>query len=128
MKLNNAQITALADKFRKELLENKTIVEKQEVEKYYKNKKPLFISCLKLLQKNTFLTKVTVSLEKNYEASVTKESKYNNWINSYNMINNLINLKIVIPTIEEVKTDIILATIDAQSVEDIMKTLKSKYK
>jgi CTP:phosphocholine cytidylyltransferase-like protein len=128
MKLNNAQITALARKFKVELLENKKIIEKQEIEKYYKSKKPIFDSCIKLLQKNSFLTKVSVNLEKGYEGSINKDSKHDNWISTYSITNNILDLKIKIPELDELKTEIVLATIDSQSIEDILNILKTKYK
>lgn len=128
MKLNNQQITALADKFRQELIKNKEVFEKEEIEKYYLSKKLLFNASIKILEKNPFLNKVEVKLEKGYSNSINKDSKYNNWISTYNMANNLLGLKISVPTIEELKTNIVLATIESDSVEEIMGILKTKFK
>jgi hypothetical protein len=127
MKLNNQQITALAEKFKAELIDNYnklTIKEKEKIVLLYK---PEFIAAKKILSKHSFINSITINLTKGYSASITKISTFDNWIGNY-VLSNLCKTKNNFPLIEDIKNDIILATIDSASVEDIMKTLKQKYK
>lgn len=126
MKLTKQQIHALANKFRSELVEAINKNQEAEKENIYKKYKPLFIKVKKILANTKEINEINIKLTKNRSSSITRQCEENNWISSY-VMDDLLK-KSSIPYIEDVTNDIILATIDAQSVEDIMKTLKQKYK
>jgi hypothetical protein len=130
MKLNNAQIKALADKFYNEIKVKQD--KKDEDAKLAKlnSFKPLYDRAIKILNENSDLIyNINVKVNNNGNiVSLRKSETFKQWIDNYqfrNLCSSSLSKKL---TIENIKQDIILATIDSQSVEDIMKTLKTKYK
>jgi hypothetical protein len=127
MNLNKTQIEALADSFRTTLLVNRKAVIDKEKEKIILKYKSLFEKSIELLKNNKFITQVRVNLDKGYTTEINLEDTLANFISDYTL-NNLVKTDIEIPTLSSLKNDIILATIDSTSVEEIMNTLKLKYK
>lgn len=130
MKLNNAQINALADKFYNEIKAKQD--KKDEAAKLAKldSFKPLYDRAIKIINENSDLIyNMTVKVNSNGNTvSLRKNETFKQWVDSYqftNLVKLSTNKKLAI---ENIKQDIILATIDSQSIEDIMKTLKAKYK
>jgi hypothetical protein len=126
IKLNKQQINALANTFRNELLEVENKKKEVEKENIYKKYKPLFIKVKKILANNEEIDEIYVKLIKNNSSSINRKSDENNWISGYAMNNILKNKNIV--TIDKIQNDIILATIDSISVDEIINSLKTKYK
>lgn len=129
-KLTNQQITALANKFYNEAKakqELKNEAKKKELQKEYK---PLYDKGIKLLKDNsTLIGEVSIILDKFNSTSLNLNQTFDKWINNYT-INRLIKNKLKEKTlnVDTIKEDIVLATIDSQSIEDILNILKTKYK
>lgn len=128
MKLNKQQINALASKFYNELITEynsvNEIFKKEQLQKF----KPDYEKGIKLLKNNPFLNSINIDVS-NYAIQLGKKDSFENYINSYSFKTYLIkNIKRDIPSKETIINDIILATIDSTSVDEIMKTLKQKYK
>lgn len=127
MKLNKTQINALAVSFKKEIdikLE-KEYLKAQELQ--MKSFCCLYDKGIKLLKDNNFLSEITINISKKRNGNVclNRKNTLKSWINNWGFKQLLETDSISIKDIEQ---DIILATIDSQSIEDIMKVLKNKYK
>lgn len=127
MKLNNAQITALADSFYNEIKAKQEEACKQHRAKQLEKFRPLFDAGHQILKDNSFLKSISIDLGKGYSEGLSKNEKFEDWVDCYN-IRQVVDKPIKNININTIKQTIILATIDASSVEDIMKTLKQKYK
>lgn len=129
-KLTNQQITALANKFYNEAKakqELKNEAKKKELQKEYK---PLYDKGIQLLKDNSdLLYRVVINVGKEYTIGLQKNEKFDDWVDNYT-IDRLIKDKLKEKTlnVNTIKEDIVLATIDSNSVEDIMNILNKKYK
>jgi len=128
MKLNKQQIEALANKFYDEL-----ITEYNKVNEIFKNEqlkkfKPDYEKGIKLLKNNLFLKSIYIEISNDYSAELKKDYTFKDFTDSYWVRNSLKDIERNIPSIETITNDIILATIDSTSVDEIMKNLKQKYK
>lgn len=129
-KLTNQQITALANKFyneakAKQELKNET--KKKELQKEYK---PLYDKGIQLLKDNSsLLYKIHIYVNKTDCVGLQINDKFDNWVDNWT-INALIKNKLKEKTlsVDTIKEDIVLATIDSNSIEDIMNILNKKYK
>lgn len=130
MKLNNTQINALAQSFRNELIENREEKINKLREEKLKSFKTDFDKAQDILKRYSFLTEVSYYLNgKNYEVTVKRTNTFKSFSESWT-VNNFLRdiIKSKIPDLNTIKNEIILSTIDASSVEDIMKNLKKKFK
>ena len=130
MKLNNQQITALAGKFYSELVEKTEKIKKEERTKLTEQFRANYNKGIKLLEKNDFVDNINISISKSKTATLTRNKSFESYINDWSIKNHL-NEQIGVgkePSVSNIKEDIILATIDTSSVEEIMKVLKEKYK
>lgn len=128
MKLNKQQIEALANKFYDEL-----ITEYNKVNEIFKNEqlkkfKPNYEKGIKLLKDNSFLKSIDIKIDADKSAELKKDYTFKDFTDSYWIRNSLKDIERNIPSIETITNDIILATIDSTSVDEIMKNLKQKYK
>jgi len=128
MKLNKQQIEALANKFYDEL-----ITEYNKVNEIFKNEqlkkfKPDYEKGIKLLKNNLFLKSIDIEIPDDKSAELKKDYTFKDFTDSYWVRNSLKDIERNIPSIETITNDIILATIDSTSVDEIMKNLKQKYK
>lgn len=128
MKLTKQQMEALASKFQNEL---KTKAE-QKAKKIESEKgltlKPDFDKACKLLKENDFLKKVEFKLNNsNYSASIDRTTTFNSFLQKWD-VKSYLKTNSNYPSKSDIIQDIILATIDASSVEEIMKSLNKKYK
>lgn len=129
-KLTNQQITALANKFYNEAKakqELKNEAKKKELQKEYK---PLYDKGIQLLKDNSdLLHKVVINVGKEHTIGLQKNEKFDDWVDNYT-IERLIKDKLKEKTLnlDTIKEDVVLATIDSNSVEDIMNILNKKYK
>jgi len=126
MKLNKTQISALANKFYGEIKgdidkKNKE-VRLKSIEKF----RPDYNKGVELLKDNDFLSQIHIKISKDYSVHLNRKDTFESYTKAYNF-NYILDKKIEIK-LSDIEQNIILATIDAQSIEDIMKTLKSKYK
>lgn len=130
MKLNNQQVEALASKFQQELKskEDKEIQKTKETK--LKSLKADFDKAQDILKRYSFLTEINYCLNgKGWEVAIKRKDTFNTFSDSWtvgNFLKDSINSKI--PSITEIKNEIILATIDATSIEEIMNNLKKKFK
>lgn len=129
MKLNKKQIETLAKKFYNEAIEvyNKQKLEEKlkQLEKY----KPLYDKGIAVLNKNNFLASINISIpgKDSFEALLKRDFTFEEFISNYNF-NYLVKSKLKSFSLNDIINDIVLATIDSSSVEDMMNTLKNKYK
>jgi len=128
MKLNKQQINALASKFY-----NEFITEYDKVNEVFKNEqlkkfKPDYEKGIKLLKNNAWLNSININISETYVAQLDKNNTFEDFSNNYRFKYILKNITRKIPSIAEITSDIILATIDSTSVDEIMKNLKQKYK
>lgn len=130
-KLTNQQITALANKFYNEAKakqELKNEAKKKELQKEYK---PLYDKGIQLLKDNSILIKsINVIVSKNGNTtSLSVKETFDKWVDCYQIRIEIKNkLKEKTLNVDTIKEDIVLATIDSNSVEDIMNILNKKYK
>ena len=129
MKLTNQQIDALAQKFCNDYLQENLKVSKKQEKKIKQSFKPFYDKGVKILEANSdILNSITLkmfTITSELKLSMTFESFTKNWnIKSY------IESKVKTKKLDksEIRQDIILATIDNSSIEEIMKTLTKKYK
>lgn len=129
MKLTNQQIDALAQKFCNDYLQENLKVSKKQEQKIKQSFKPFYDKGVKILEANSdILNSITLkmfTITSELKLSMTFESFTKNWsIKSY------IESKLKTKKLDksEIRQDIILATIDNSSIEEIMKTLTKKYK
>lgn len=128
MKLNKQQIEALASKFYNEL-----ITEYNKINEVFRNEqlkkfKPNYEKGIKLLKNNLFLKSIYIEIPNDDSAELKKDYTFKDFTDSYWIRNSLKDIERNIPSIETITNDIILATIDSTSVDEIMKNLKQKYK
>lgn len=128
MKLNKQQINALASKFYNELKEDYNRVNNVFRNEQLKKFKPDYEKGIKLLKNNLFLKSIYIEISNDYSAELKKDYTFKDFTDSYWVRNSLKDIERNIPSIETITNDIILATIDSTSVDEIMKNLKQKYK
>lgn len=128
MKLNKQQINALASKFYDELITQYNKLNEVFRNEQLKKFKPDYEKGIKLLKDNPFLNSININVS-NYAIQLSRKTSFENYINNYSFRTYLIKgIERDIPTKRDIENDIILATIDSTSVDEIMKTLKQKYK
>ena len=80
------------------------------------------------MKTNIWLTSISIDITNDYSAELRNNDSFEDYTDSYYFRNVIKDIKRNIPTKETIINDIILATIDSTSVDEIMKTLKQKYK
>jgi hypothetical protein len=128
MKLNKQQINALASKFYNELKEDYNKVNNVFKEEQLKKFKPDYEKGVRLMKNNSFLESIEINISDKYSVKLERNDNFDDYISKYNFKNVIKNIERKIPSIETIINDIILATIDSTSVDEIMKNLKQKYK
>jgi len=128
MKLNKQQINALASKFYNELKEDYNKVNNVFKEEQLKKFKPDYEKGVRLMKNNSFLESIEINISDKYYVKLERNDNFDDYISKYNFKNVIKNIERKIPSIETIINDIILATIDSTSVDEIMKNLKQKYK
>lgn len=128
MKLTKNQIDALANKFYNEIkieLDKKHQIEKDKKLEQYRE---IYDKSIKILKDNNFINNISISLKigKNtHNISLYSKYTFNDFTDNY-IFNRLCKDDEI--SISQIKEDIILATIDSASLDDIMKKLSIKYK
>lgn len=128
MKLNKQQINALASKFYNELKEDYNKVNNVFKEEQLKKFKPDYEKGVRLMKNNSFLESIEINISDKYSVKLERNDNFDDYISKYNFKNVIKNIERKIPSIETIINDIILATIDSTSADEIMKNLKQKYK
>jgi len=129
MKLTNQQINALASKFYNELNESKKVKNEEKKARLKEQFRSDYNKGIKLLEKNDFLKSVEIKIKDNYTVSLSQTDSFEDYVDNWNIervINKLIDDNHI--SSDSIKDDIILATIDTSSVDEIMEVLKTKYK
>lgn len=126
MKLDKRQISALADSFYKEI--KPKIHKENEANriKQLQKFKPDYEKGLKILQGNKFIKTISIDIGKNYQVELTRTKTFESYTGSYPFRYLIDDVKSIDKS--DIERDIVLATIDSSSVDDIMKFLKNKYK
>jgi hypothetical protein len=127
MKLNNNQINALASDFYKKLDDKYTEANQKarkiELEKFRSD----YNKGIKFLKANTFINNLSIKISDNYTALLQINMSFEEYTKSHTF-NYVIETKKVSIGLESIKRDIILSTIDAKSLDDIIEKLEEKYK
>lgn len=127
MKLNTIQINALAKKFydekQKEYDKANDEYKKKQLEKYREN----YNKGMKILKDNPFINYITINVSRTDYATLQRNWSFEQYTNNYNIIHNFTKKNQSLSLID-IKNDIVIATIDAKSTEEIMNNLKLKYK
>lgn len=129
-KLTNQQITALANKFYNEAKAKQELKNEAKKKEFQKEYKPLYDKGMDFLKNNSdLLYKVVINVGKGHTIGLQKNEKFDDWVDNWT-IERLIKDKLKEKTlnVDTIKEDIVLATIDSNSVEDIMNILNKKYK
>lgn len=126
MNLNKTQIQTLAAKFYNELkvkLDKENEVNfKLQIETFRSD----YNKGIKILEKNSFIKEFDIVISKSHVAVLKRDMTFEQYSSNYSFRYVIKDKKEI--TQSEIQSDIILATIDSQSVEDIMKVLTNKYK
>jgi len=127
MKLNNQQVKALASSFyneiKEKIAEEKIIERVKQLQKF----KPLYEKGIKVLENNSFIRNIEVCLTKDKVCNLHREDSFESWVDNYSF-NQLVKNKEKYVSLSSIEEDIILATIESSSIEEIKKILKNKYK
>jgi hypothetical protein len=126
MKLDKRQINALATSFYKEI---KTKLNKTNKENYSKSLEKFranYNKGVKILNTNKFIKELEICIGVNHYVDLKRNQSFENYTNAYSFRRML--EKDIDFNISDIEQDIVLATIDSGSIEDIMKVLKTKYK
>jgi len=83
---------------------------------------------IKLLKNNSFLNSIKVYINDKNFVYLDKNYSFEEFLDDYSFSNIIKNIKKEVPSKKDIVNDIILATIDSTSVDEIMKNLKLKYK
>jgi hypothetical protein len=128
MKLTGTQINALARSFYEKLEEKNKKEHSKKIEQEKLKHKDLYNNCMSILKKNDFLKELNTNItfgKVSTSLTIRRNSTFNSIFDNYAFRN---AFEKNLPSIESIKQDIILATIDSKSVEDIMNSLNKKYK
>ena len=128
MKLNKQQIEALASKFYNELITQYNKLNEVFRNEQLKKFKPDYEKGIKLLKNNSFLQSIHIKINDTGLVELKINNTFKDFTNHYWFRNSIKNIERNIPSKETITNDIILATIDSTSVDEIMKNLKQKYK
>jgi hypothetical protein len=127
MKLNNNQINALASDFYKKLDDKYTEANqkarKLELEKFRSD----YNKGIKVLKANPFINNLSIKISDSYTALLQINMSFEEYT-KIRTFDNVIETKKVSIGLESIKRDIILSTIDAKSLDDIIEKLEEKYK
>jgi len=127
MKLNNTQINALASKFYEEIKEEIDEKNKVDREKQLEHYKPNYEKAINLLKENKWLDSIKIKLTKTSTIDVELKDTFEDFTDSW-AFRTMLKTKYKVPDKQDIKNDIIIATIDTSSVDEIMEKLKEKYK
>ena len=127
IKLNKQQINALANKFYNEKKNDIDKLNKEALNKSIVEYKPLFEKAQKVLKQNDFLRSVEVKLNNGYDTAITSSTTFKTFSEKWDVINSF-KPKTIKLSLNNIENDIILATIDSISVDEIINSLKTKYK
>jgi len=128
MKLNKQQINALVNKFYNELT-----TEYNKINEVFKNEqlkkfKSDYEKGVKLLKNNSFLETININLSDLCVVQLCRKDSFDDYTGKYNFRHVIKDIVRNTPSMSTITNDIILATIDSTSVDEIMKNLKQKYK
>jgi hypothetical protein len=126
MKLNNTQINALASKFHDEIEEIINEKNKIDKEKQLEQYRPNYQKAINLLKENKWLDSVKIKLTKHSTIDVKLKDSFEDFTDSW-AFRTMLKTKYKVPELQDIKNDIIIATIDTSSVEEIIEQLKEKY-
>jgi len=128
MKLNNQQINALASKFFNELqllnFEQNKKRREIEIESYRK----IYDKAFSLFKENKFLESITITITSEVSVGISRNTSFQKFTENYKF-SALLKSKVTLKTtVDDIKNDIILATIETSSIDEIMEVLTKKYK
>jgi argonaute-like protein implicated in RNA metabolism and viral defense len=127
MKLNNTQINALASKFHEEIkdeIEKKNRLKKEKQLEHYR---PIYVKAINVLRDNNWIESLQIKINKTSKVTLEPGDSFEDFTNCW-AFRSLLGKEFEIPGLQDIKNDIIIATIDTSSVDEIMEKLKEKYK
>ena len=128
MKLNNQQINALASKFFNELqllnFEKNKKAREVEIENYRK----IYDKAFSLFKENKFLESICIIITNKVSIAMSRNTSFQKFTENYKFSALLKSKTTLKTTVDDIKNDIILATIDTSSIDEIMEVLTKKYK
>jgi len=126
MKLDKRQINALAQSFYKEIKSKLDKANKEKRSKQLEKFRADYDKGLELLKDNKYLSSININISSHSAVNLSRNKSFDNYTGNYSF-NELLDKEVDIK-LSDTERDIVLATIDSSSVDDIMKFLKNKYK
>jgi hypothetical protein len=127
MNLNKTQIDALSDKFYNEITSKNEESNKLKRDKQLEKFRPNYLKGIKLLKDNSWLSSIDINISKSESVTLNSEESFEDYTSSWEFNSLIKDIDSEISK-SDIKNDIILATIDSTSVEEIMNSLNKKYK
>lgn len=126
MKLDKKQINALAQSFYKEIQDKIEKANKDSREKQLEKFRPYYDKGIQILKNNKFIESIFINIGNGYSVELKSTNSFDEFTDDYSF--DYVIKKRNNAIVSDIENDIILATIDAKSVDDITKILKNKYK
>jgi hypothetical protein len=127
MKLNKEQVSAIAYEFYSKLKEENDKLNKKLIKDQEEKFRPDYNKGIKLLEKNDWLDSVDISVAPGRSATVTKEKSFEKFLMDWD-VQRLIETKGLDISLTDIKNSIVLATIEANNLDEVMEVLKNKFK
>jgi hypothetical protein len=126
MKLNKEQINAIAYEFYSKLEEENNKLNDKSIKEQQEKFRPAYNKGIKLLEKNDWLESIDI-LDQKIKISLSRGESFEDYLDNWN-VRQVINHKSLTVSMKDIANAIILATIEANNLDEVMEVLKNKFK
>jgi acetone carboxylase gamma subunit len=126
MKLNKEQINAIAYEFYSKLEEENRKLNEKLIKEQQEKFRPTYNKGIKLLEKNDWLESIDI-LDQKIKISLSRGESFEDYLDNWN-VRQVINHKSLTVSMKDIANAIILATIEANNLDEVMEVLKNKFK
>jgi hypothetical protein len=126
MKLNKEQINAIAYEFYSKLEEENNKLNDKSIKEQQEKFRPSYNKGIKLLEKNDWLESIDI-LDQKIKISLSRGESFEDYLDNWN-VRQVINHKSLTVSMKDIANAIILATIEANNLDEVMEVLKNKFK